>query len=550
MRTSSCTSSWHPLCHFRRRLALICILAITFSLLTPSSGYRHRETPPSRLVRARPTTIQRNRTAAIEEAAFEPIGESFSEWRKTLYNDPEREVEPPRKTRVSRVKAAIRRAALYVPRKLGGWVRGGVRRVKNLVSRLHSRFRRRRPTAPPPPPKRRGPRGSEEAKPTEGLELREVKRPLMPPASLVGDRELGPEHGFRGLPLALGDFLRNLPEKYWGPRPEAGGPPPPETDNIIIRPRSVKGVLLTGEMQQAENAAPQFVLLWKALKDVGKPEEATRLSHLMSDNSITPETELEELNELSGAQKKEIELAILLNRHLAASDPTNKSLWFFELGKVQQLLTDQQKITLDEVMGEFSLWIDGFERLRHVGDVKAMLPRLRVNPEDFIEKMRGFFPRIQAAFNKALSHIQAEHEELSAAHGRLLDLKNRMMLDVDVFESEMFDMEAVRSLDLLIGGVSCNLNSLLFLKSVVIHMSSLLLNHENKWFKWMKTQWMNRIAAIVFAFLRGSEEQKPGLQSCVNFLTSLAFEKKPANPPWYLYVFQRQSRVYPPIVWD
>ncbi|KAL8446499.1 hypothetical protein Emed_004953 [Eimeria media] len=548
MRTSGCTYSWP---HFRWRLSLACILAITFSLLTSSSGYRHQESPPSLLVRVRPTAPpQLSRTAATDGAAFEPVGVSFSEYRKSLYDDPEREVEPPRRTRASRVAAAVRRAAMYVPRKLSGWVSGGLRRARNLIYRLHSRFRRRRPSGPPPPPKRQGPRGSEGGKAAEGLELRDVRRPSRPPPSLAGDRELGPEHGFRGLPLALGDLLQNVPEKYWGPRPETGGPPPPETGNIIIRPRSVKGVLLTGEMQRAESAAPQFALLWKALQDVGKPEEALRLAQLLGDNNITPETDLEELQELSGPQKKEVEICILLNIHIAASDPTTKSLWFFDLEKVQQLLTDEQKVALDELMAAFTSWIEEFEKVQNLADVKKMLPRLRVNPESFVEKMRGFLPRIQAAFNKSLSQMQAELEELSAARSRLMEMKNRMMLDVYVFESGIFDMDEVRSLDLLIGGVSCNLNSLFFLKTVVIQLSSLLLNYETKWFRWIRSQWMNRIAEIVFSFLRGSEKQESQLQSCVNFLTSLSYEKKPEKKPWFLYVFQRTSRVYPPIVWD
>ncbi|KAL8269727.1 hypothetical protein Esti_006350 [Eimeria stiedai] len=503
MRTSCSTCSWPRLPCFRWRLELACILAVAFSLLTSGSGYRHHENPPSRLVRLWPTTPQRYETAATEEVALEPIGVSFSEWKKTLYGEQEREVEPPRRSRASRVAAAIRKGIMYVPRKVGGWVRGGVRRAENLVSRLRARLQRRFPTAPFPAPKPHGPKVSEGGRPAEGVELREVSRPLRPPASLAGDGELGPEHGIRGLPLALGEFLRKIPERYWGPRPESGGPPPPENNNIFIRPRSLKGVLLTGKIQQAENAAPQFVLLWKALQDVGKPEEALRLAQLIGDNNITPDTELEELEELSGAHKVDLELAIILNRHVAASGPTNKSLWFFELEKVQQLLPDEQRATLDEAIGEFSLWIDKFKTLRGIGDVKAMLPRLRVNPEEFMEKMKLFFPRMKSAFNETLSRVQAELDELSAAHTRVLDLKNRLMLDIDMFETKMFDMEAVRSLDLMIGGVFCNLSNLFFIKSVVIQMDSLLLKYEHKWFKWLKIQWTNHIAAIVYAFLRG-----------------------------------------------
>ncbi|KAL8434090.1 hypothetical protein Efla_001562 [Eimeria flavescens] len=351
-----------------------------------------------------------------------------------------------------------------------------------------------------------------------------LKRPSPhSPKPLFSGRGAHLEFGIRGLPVALGRFLLRVPDKYMKQPPASMPTPPPplEEDALFVFPPPLEAESSSGERGEEETEEPHaFAALWGALRQLNRGEDARRLARLLREQEAEEETQ-----QLTPGEAIDLEMASILNALLPVSAATNKAVWFLQLAKVEAALNTKQTEELENAIEAFRGWVDGLGDMPTSKDVKRKLPLLELQPEEFAKKMSGCFPAIRRAFAAAIPQVTLELNELQQARQRLLDLKDKVMLQMDAY-----DMRLIRPLDLAIGNATCNVSSIDYMHSILNEMNALLLGYQKRWYVWTKRQWAHRIHKVVSVFLFGSGNQEE-TQDCVNFESSLPFEPRPSPLP-------------------
>ncbi|KAL8434085.1 hypothetical protein Efla_001557 [Eimeria flavescens] len=470
-----------------------------------------------------------------EQLLLQPSWSSFSQISKPKA-DEEPLLPPPvqqqqqgkKKGRLARAAAAVAKAVMYIPRKVGGWFRRWRARPNSLYNRVHRRLFPRQAAAekqPPPKPPRAfqrqqlppaaGARGGRAA----GQGEEQAYAPYQPPKKKPQEEPTGPRSGRRRRRVEAAPLLER---KTYEP---------------------LSNVLLMPEMQELEALLPSFSLLWRALQKMRKSSEASRLARLLQANRVTPQTNLDVVERLPLNQRIDVEMAVLLARHLVNLERMMTACWFLELEKVEEVMTEAEKKMLNDTIAAFEQWMKRLGGGSGVTQIVRSLSSLPVDPNAFMREMSGFLPRVKAAFQEALPLIEETLNELGSAYQRFKMLQQR------VAEEMPHDKATAKAIQLMVGGAACNLKAIEYMKTVVFEFKNLLQKYESRWFGWTKVQWLAHLGRVVYAFNSSAGRDAEKAAECSEMTQSHHYDPRLKRSGWYLYVFEAASLESTPIIW-